>query len=413
MSLCNCKNRYVTMRINYIAVFFLQKLYGNNIDTSEAQIRFYVKFGKEKVTFNVGYTINPSKWDKDNSRVKKNTTNKNGISAKEINAEIQRLENLVDDVIRMFEVQDLIPKAKEFKDAFNLANGKDTGKEIKLSVQYCFQEYILEMAKKKSWSDSTFAKQRGIKNNLKAFDDNLSVDKINTGTLSKYHDYLVNERGMQNTSIKRHLSFLNSFFKWCNEKDYLMSEEWKKFKPEIKTVKKNHVVFLTWDELIRLYHLEFPENKKYLERVRDVFCFQCFTSLRFSDVSQLKRTDVFQDHIRVVTEKTDHELIIDLNERAKAILLKYKDEEYPNNLALPVISNQKSNKWIKECCFLAKIDTPMTSTYYKGNERIDETKPKYELMGTHSGRRTFICNALILGIQPEIVMKWTGHSDYM
>ena len=43
---------------------------------------------------------------------------------------------------------------------------------------------------------------------------------------------------------------------------------------------------------------------------------------------------------------------------------------------------------------------------------MEETLPKYELIGTHTGRRTFICNALMLGIPAEIVMKWTGHSDY-
>lgn len=42
----------------------------------------------------------------------------------------------------------------------------------------------------------------------------------------------------------------------------------------------------------------------------------------------------------------------------------------------------------------------------------DETHPRYKLSPTHCGRRTFICNALMLGILPEIVMKWTGHSDY-
>ena len=47
-----------------------------------------------------------------------------------------------------------------------------------------------------------------------------------------------------------------------------------------------------------------------------------------------------------------------------------------------------------------------------GKERIDEVKPKCELVGTHTGRRTFICHALSMGIPPEIVMKWTGHSDY-
>ena len=82
------------------------------------------------------------------------------------------------------------------------------------------------------------------------------------------------------------------------------------------------------------------------------------------------------------------------------------------NKALPVISNQKMNDYLKELAELAEIDEPITQTYYMGKKRIDEVLPKYSLLGTHCGRRTFICNALSLGIPPQVVMKWTGHSDY-
>ena len=46
---------------------------------------------------------------------------------------------------------------------------------------------------------------------------------------------------------------------------------------------------------------------------------------------------------------------------------------------------------------MAGIDEPVRQTYYKGNERIDDVTPKYALLGTHAGRRTFICNALAFG----------------
>jgi integrase len=70
------------------------------------------------------------------------------------------------------------------------------------------------------------------------------------------------------------------------------------------------------------------------------------------------------------------------------------------------------NDYLKELAELAGIDDLVTTTYYKGNIRFEETSPKYALLGTHAGRRTFVCNALALGIPPNIVMKWTGHSDY-
>ena len=85
---------------------------------------------------------------------------------------------------------------------------------------------------------------------------------------------------------------------------------------------------------------------------------------------------------------------------------------FEDDKVLPVITNQKMNDYLKELAELAGIDEPVRQTYYRGNERIDEVTPKYALLGTHAGRRTFICNALVLGIPPQVVMKWTGHSDY-
>ena len=58
------------------------------------------------------------------------------------------------------------------------------------------------------------------------------------------------------------------------------------------------------------------------------------------------------------------------------------------------------------------MTTPIRITRYKGGKRIDEVHPKFELIGTHAARRTFICNALQLGISPTTVMQWTGHASY-
>lgn len=77
-----------------------------------------------------------------------------------------------------------------------------------------------------------------------------------------------------------------------------------------------------------------------------------------------------------------------------------------------VVDADAMNRDIKELCKLAGINEEIRVTTYKGNVRTDKIQPKWELVGTHTGRRTFIVNALSLGITPNIVMKWTGHSDY-
>ncbi|KAA6308008.1 Tyrosine recombinase XerC, partial [termite gut metagenome] len=126
----------------------------------------------------------------------------------------------------------------------------------------------------------------------------------------------------------------------------------------------------------------------------------------------LRRSDVKAGHIEITTVKTADSLLIELNNHSRSILDKYKDVPFHRDKALPVITNQRMNTYLKELGELCGIDEPVRETYYKGNERIDIVTPKYALLGSHVGRRTFICNALSLGIPAQVVMKWTGHSDY-
>ena len=70
------------------------------------------------------------------------------------------------------------------------------------------------------------------------------------------------------------------------------------------------------------------------------------------------------------------------------------------------------NDYLKDLCELCDFRELVTKVYYRDGQRIEETREKWELIGTHAARRTFICYALTKGIAPQIVMKWTGHSDY-
>lgn len=129
-------------------------------------------------------------------------------------------------------------------------------------------------------------------------------------------------------------------------------------------------------------------------------------------MANLKSTDIKGDMMYIATVKTHDRLPINLNKFAKEILKKYEHCNFPDNLALPVLPNQLMNRYLKHLCELAGFNSPITKTYYKGGERMEETSPKCDLIGTHAARRTFICFALSSGIPPQVVMKWIGHSDY-
>ena len=78
-------------------------------------------------------------------------------------------------------------------------------------------------------------------------------------------------------------------------------------------------------------------------------------------------------------------------------------------MILPKYSPQKYNEAIKDLAKIAKIDKPTQTIKFIGNERVEETKPRYLLISSHTARRTFITNLIFKKVAPEIIMKITGH----
>lgn len=380
--------------------------------TNNVPIRMRVTYASHRVEFTTGYRIDTSKWDAERQSVRNGCSNKLKQTAAEINADLNSYSNIIQAIFKEFEVQGSIPSPEQLKSAFNVRCGNKPDTLMPGATLFdVFHNFIKECGSQNNWSESTYKNFGVLKNHLAAFDGALTLDALNERKLADYVDYLRKVKGMRNSSIDKQLQLLKWFLRWALKKGHTSIADFDLFRPKLRTTAKK-VIFLTWDELTRLREYCIPETKQYLERVRDVFLFSCFTGLRYSDVHNLRRSDIKGDHIEITTVKTADSLKIELNDHSRAILDKYVAIRFDGDKALPVISNQKMNNYLKELAELAGIDEPVRETYYRGNERIDEVTPKYALLGTHAGRRTFICNALSLGIPAHVVMKWTGHSDY-
>ena len=378
-------------------------------------IRMRVNFASKRIEFTTGYRIDAAKWDSNKQRVRNGCTNKLKQAASEINASLLGYYTEIQDIFKKFEVEEIMPTPEQIKEAFNALHKpieEVTPRKSTPNAFYkAFDEFVRDCGRQNDWTDSTYEKFAAVKNHLMNFRDGLTFDFFDEKGLNDYVTYLRDVKEMRNSTIGKQLSFLKWFLRWAFKKGLHQNNAYDSYKPKLKSTQKK-IIFLTWEELNKLREFEIPAAKQALDRVRDVFLFQCFTGLRYSDVFNLRRSDIKGDHIEVTTVKTSDSLIIELNNHSKAILDKYKDVVFEDDKALPVITNQKMNDYLKELAELAGINELVRQTYYRGNERIDEVTPKYALLGTHAGRRTFICNALALGIPPQVVMKWTGHSDY-
>ena len=397
-----------TMRVKRKVSFSLKK-YGKS--TEAYMIRLRVSYNGTRVDLASGFNLpSPSFWNEARQRIKPTYQPPEGEPGPgEINAHLDRMAHNMDAVFAWFEQYNLLPSPEEVKERFHhLPSAALTGNH---NFFLCFDAFTRECGAKNAWTPATYNKFSVLRHDLEAFNPNLLFEDLNEDGLISLICFWRDGRRLRNSTIDKKLSFLRWFLNWATERGFNENRAFKTFRATLKRTQKK-VIFLTREELAQLSTFSLPHHYRYLEKVRDVFLFCCFTGLRHSDAVNLRRSDIKGDHIEITTVKTADSLSIELNRISAAILNKYKKAAPHSKMALPHIINQTMNRDIKTLCRLAGIDEEIRQTYYKGNQRIDTVRPKCDLVGTHTGRRTFIVNALSLGIAPNIVMKWTGHSDY-
>lgn len=398
------------MFIKRIVKFILHKRKSTDMKALAIRMRVTLK-GERPFDFPLGRKVDLDKWDADAERAIEGT-----IDAAEINRTIEEYKTQINEVFARFELlEKRVPTPQEVKYLFNDMIGKtslldDSGN---LDFWSVFDVFTEQVGEKNQWTDSTFQKFRTLRHHLKSFAPTLSFSSLTEEKLQGLIAYYY-KKDFRNTTISKQLSFLRWFLRWAAQKGYYKGDLHETFKPKLKgiSVDSKEIIYLSQDELKQLQDFHFQPMQEALERVRDVFLFQCFTGLRYSDVAKLKRSDVKKGIVHVVTKKTVDGLRIELNKHSQAILDKYKDCTFPGDKVLPVISNEKMNAHLKTLGQVVGLDEPTRIVYFKGNKRYEEVYPKWYLLTTHVARRTFVVTALQLGIPVEVIMRWTGHSNF-
>ncbi|MGS2764365.1 site-specific integrase [Sinomicrobium sp. M5D2P9] len=379
--------------------FYLDK--SNKNKEGYAPVFYSLTFNNDRIRKRVkGVSSKESDWSKRQQRIKAPLKSQPYNNHIEYNKILDEYENRAKKLFRYILLNEIAAN-KSF-----IMVKMESGERLNFSHEFLpsFDEFIEKGRSTKA--GRTLIRYGTAKNFIENFsiekDYLLRFDTITIDFFENFRDYAFQEKKILVNYFAKIISILKTFMNWAHERGYHDNHDFKKFKT---TEQEVEVIYLTMEELMTLYNHEY-ETKK-LEHVRDTYCFSCFTGLRFSDVRQLRPSNIFEDHIKLNIQKTktiDH--IIPLNNYSKALLDKYKDTIYE---PLPVISSQKFNEYIKKCCEKAEIDAPTTITRYIGQKRIDKTLPKHELITSHTARKTFVTNSLILGMKELVVRNITGH----
>lgn len=288
-----------------------------------------------------------------------------GKVGKELNRYIDTMRAKVLQAHRELEIDGVRVTADAIRDKLY---GRDESQKTLIEV-YTEHNKRCRVLVGKDFSASTVEKFETSLNTVKAFvkhsmkKEDILLKEINRVFIQDFEFFLKAERNMQHNSALKHLKNLKKIVRIA------LANEWIKKDPFVGIQFKHDKIdvdFLSQAELDRIRDKEF--SIKRLEVVRDIFLFCTYTGLAFIDVKQLDSSHLIADGngalwIRKPRQKTGNMCNIPVIQPAKAILEKYKGhpECIKKNVLLPVLSNQKTNAYLKEIADLCGITKKMSS----------------------------------------------------
>lgn len=238
---------------------------------------------------------------------------------------------------------------------------------------------------------------------LKAYDKDCGMNMIDSVWLSGLIKHMCSN-DISNRTQQNYWNVFKCFLKHCVKNDILPSDILE-FKPKFKTV-DNDVVYLTADELHSIYTVKLKRKKACA--VRDIFVVQCLTGLRYSDMINIYKENIQEDdagkYITLVMKKTMKRVKIYFNDRAQHILEMY-------DYTLPHPKLEVINRYMPQIAKQAGVKGRVEIVKLIGSKRVITHKEKWEVIRSHTARRTFITLMLEAGESITTIRSITGHSQ--
>lgn len=335
----------------------------------EGAVDLRVCFDCKQKFLSTGVKVYPRQWDSRNECVKlrNDATSLNKALSDIKNDAITLLTEMSKtgyvDLARLNEI--FKPKAYDLtfheymKDRISKRNVSENTRERYASF---YKVFVDEYGKMKNFSDITEA---GVRD----YDEWL-------------HKRIVNGHLMQQSTIYSHHKYLRLFIYDALTDGYVDKNPYQSKRIKIDHGESGQIPSLTIDQVEQIENLELDG---FVGKTKDLFLFQCYTGLAFSDMQKFKLSNYSQDKdgnylIKDKRTKTDTTYIFMLSEKALAIVMKYKGK-------IPAISNQKYNQYLKVLGQMIGVPT----------------------LHSHMGRSTFASTCLNQGMNTDVLKHCLGH----
>ncbi len=372
------------MRMNFKVSFYLRSNYENKEGKSPVMLRVFLNgemanFGSTKIF------VDKTLWNNATSRLKGRST-----EALSVNAALDSISTTLNGIFHKFENDETLSLDK-IRSYFM---GKDREYTTFLPVFDKFNDDIRQRVGHTISQDS-LQKYSVLRRHFGEFllyrysRKDIGLTELTPAVIQDFELYLSTVAGCSyNTSVKK-MKTLKTITIYAQKRGYLLHDPFLNHRFHLEPVTRG---FLTDEEILKIANKELGIQR--LELVRDMFIFSCFTGLAYIDVANLTPEHIVtlddKQWIMTKRQKTNVETNVLLLDIPKSIIAKYNHKTYRDGKLFPILSNQKTNSYLKEIADICGIKKNLTF---------------------HMARHTFATMSLSKGVPMESVSKMLGHTN--
>lgn len=359
------------------------------------------QINKKRFVYSARQSVKPSLWSSNKQRVLPRHPD-----APAINKILDHIEKSALAAYADLLTEKGFVRFADLRERLDIATGKVKGSDTLFNFIDALTE---ERANSKEYKEQTIKGYVQMRNKLREFAKHERKEEYDFADMDyqffvRFVAYL-QDQGFTNSYTKKIVDRLRVFLNEATRRKINKFRDYELASVKLEADESNEI-YLTKQELEQLYRLDLSDRKRH-ERVRDLFLIGAYTGLRFSDYSRLSTKHIKEteghEMIVIVTRKTKEELIIPLHPYVREILDRYKGKA-PK--ATDVEVNRTIKQIGKDCGFL---NDTINFKRHEGGELVVQQIPRWEMLKTHTGRRSFATNAYLDGWSSIAIMQITGH----
>lgn len=267
--------------------------------------------------------------------------------------------------------------------------------------------FISDAKDRRNYKPSTIQGYRSLKKLIISYskDGDIDLNSLDRDFYKNFQQWMFSIN-LASNYVQKQWARLKSVLRYGIDEGLLSNQDSIFKSLPVKKVDTDHI-YLTEEEIVKLKSLDLSDNPR-LAKVRDIFLVGIYTGLRFCDLIRLDtsfiKTEQGSKIIKMVMKKTNKQVDIPCKPIVLDILTKYGGR-------LPILSDVNYNRYLKELGKIAGIDEEIKIRTYKGGHMKTTPFKKWELITSHTARRTFATNLFKQEVSPISIIKMTGHTN--